>query len=151
MLLTLSFTVTAQTINDTIYIKQSGAFAKVYQNDTQLKLNEFAQIIENNESASKYLQKAQLDIGATYAFIFIGGISVCYGIIRSTVYDQPSLPIVGLGFGLMLASIPLSKSYSKNLDKAIASYNSGLRKKNETGVTMRLGTTNHGFGLVVNF
>lgn len=144
------FSANSQVQNDSIEIRgEKGAAA--YQNDKALDIKQMLDITSANTEAYKYMKLAKSNLDGAKILGYIGGFMIGYTLGAAVMGGEPNWLVAGGGLGVILLAIPLSKSYNKNVRKAVGIYNSGLVKHETRKINCNFGTTSDGFGIRVSF
>ncbi|MGI6342438.1 MAG: hypothetical protein ACOXZ9_05620 [Bacteroidales bacterium] len=141
-----------QTSSDSILIKKVYCGYEFYQGDQKLTLNKLAKIMEPNEQASRLIKSAQSNSTIAMILGYTGGFLIGWPIGTIVSGGDPYWLMAGVGLGIIIIRIPISKSAVKKTKHAVEMYNAGLQTssfwdKNE----LKLSVTENGIGLVLKF
>jgi hypothetical protein len=89
-------------------------------------MNQLVNTMKPNEQAYKQIKSAQSSNTIASIAGFVGGFMVGWSLGTVIRGDEPSWPLVGIGAGLIVVSIPLQQSFRKNASQAVKSYNRAL-------------------------
>jgi hypothetical protein len=152
-LLAISFTSSfGQAATDSITIKQAFGGYKFYQGQKRLNMNQLANAMKPNEQAYQQIKSAQTTYTLATVIGGVGGFMVGWPMGAALAGGQPNWAMAGIGAGLIVVSIPITKSFNNKARQAVDTFNSGLRPvsfwdKNELKFSM----TGQGAGLLFKF
>jgi hypothetical protein len=150
ILLFTCFNVLAQTEADTIEVKQS--MGKVFMRDGYVLMpRELQKIMKTNAEASAEMDLAMSNKAAGDVFGFAGGFLVGWPIGTMIGGGKPNWWLAGIGAGLIVVSIPISKSYTTHARNAVQIYNRDLRQSVSHSLSFKAGLTMNGIGFQMRF
>ena len=117
------------------------------QNGQILSPRKLLEITQSNQEAYKEMKKAKGNYDAGMAFGYIGGFLVGLPLGTAIGGGDPNWALAGIGAGLLVISIPFSKSYKKHAINAAGIYNDGLRNTGGEALEMSLNFSSDGIGL----
>ena len=149
MTMSLAF---GQTKTDSISMKKVFGGYQFYQGPESLSVKQLVKTMESNPEAYGLMKDAQSTYTLASVFGIAGGFLVGWPIGTAIGGGEPNWTLAGIGAGLIIVSIPISKKFNKQARQAVKSFNSNLevsslRKTNE----WRLAMTDDGIGLVFKF
>lgn len=152
-LIVCSLTATVgQTAADTITMKKVFGGYEFSQHGQILKMNELLKILQPNEAAFKQMQAAQTTNAFATVIGFVGGFMIGFPIGTAIAGGEPNWAMAGIGAGLLVVTIPITKRFNTQSKQAIESYNSGLQTTSFWNNTqVKLCISGNGAGLHVNF
>ncbi|MGE0562546.1 MAG: hypothetical protein AB7O47_12075 [Flavobacteriales bacterium] len=121
------------------------------QNGKKLSPRQLITVTKVNAEALKEIQTAKINHEAAQLFGIPGGFMLGFPLGQVLVGGKPNMVILGIGAGLVLASIPFSVAYSKHAKKGVTIYNEGLKQSDLGRVDFNFGLTQHGIGLNMTF
>lgn len=142
----------AQGTNSTITTKKKGGEIQFYEGDEKLTLREVKSIFESNDLAYEQIKAAK----STYTWAFVlgtlGGGLVGYPLGTALAGGDPLWAMAGVGAGLIIGSIPLTRSYNKKAKQALETYNNGLNTTSyNNSRELKFITNSSGVGLAYSF
>ncbi|MEE4198774.1 MAG: hypothetical protein V2I54_14135 [Bacteroidales bacterium] len=151
LLVSLTFAF-GQTATDPITMKKVFGGYQYYQGEKLLTMNQLIKTVKPNEKAYKQIKSAQSTYTAGMIFSYAGGFMIGWPLGTALAGGEPNWTIAGIGAGLLVLTIPITKSYHKKTTKAVDIYNSGLTKSSfRENKTLRLSMTGYGIGLTLHF
>ena len=138
---------------DTIRIKNKRGAPKYRFKTGWVTEKTVLKIIEDNEEAVSLMKEARVNKVWGITLSYLGGSVVGYTIGYSLgSKTELNTPVLIMGVGIALVSIPFSTKYSKLARKSVKIYNDGITGK-ETSFIQRtqFGITPYGVGLTYNF
>jgi len=152
-LLTFTFSFAfGQTSPDSVFMKKAFGGYQFYQADKRLNMNQLVKAVKSNEQAYSQIKSAQ----STYTFAsvigFAGGFMVGWPIGAAIGGGEPNWAMAGIGAGLIVASVPLSKKFNKQAKQAVDTFNGGLSASSFWDKReLKLSMTGNGIGLTLRF
>jgi hypothetical protein len=141
-----------QALPDSITVLRAWGEAEFFQGNIQLTPKEVLYAMRSNEEAHELMRSARATKGVSDVIGFAGGFMVGWTLGDILFGREPNWTIAGVGAGLLVVSIPITSSYSKQAEHAVATYNRGLRTTSFYKVHERnLLLTGNGVGLVLRF
>lgn len=141
-----------QVFEDTIAIERVFGGYKYYQYGNQLSMSEVVNIIEDNYDAHVQLKAARVNYRLSNMFGVVGGLMIIYPPASTLAGGEPLWLLAGIGAGLVIAAIPVSKLASRQAKKAITMYNRQLKEPDlKPEAIIHLGKTKNGLGIVLLF
>ena len=127
MLLSSSM-VYGQTNNDPLSTKKSWGSTKIYQNGDKYSHGKILDVMDEKSESYAVLKKASNANFGAGILGGIGGFIIGYqlGASSSGPSGEINTKNILLGAGFIVASIPLSQSYTKNTQKAVTLFNDSL-------------------------
>ena len=111
---------------------------------------QLVKLFGNDPNMQKYAKPMAISYSFGALFSAAAGVLIMYPVINSLGNNSnPNWNLAYIGVGCLAASIPFKISFKNKAHKALAYYNSGYREAN--GMSMNLGITTNGLGLVMNF
>ena len=154
LILTLIFALAASTISSAQKIEMKKEFGtyQFYQGEKKYKIYQLVELMKPNEQAYIQIKSAQSSYTLTSIIGFVGGCMVGWPLGTFLGGGTPNWEIAGIGTGLFIVSIPITKSYNRKLKLAIDTYNADLQStsfwdKNKLNLTI----TGNGIGLAMDF
>jgi len=149
--LLLSTTVVAQTSTDTLIIRNNAWTGFTFeQNQRTYTLKEVPALMQNNQQAYDFIQKARTQNTVANVFGFAGGLLVGFPLGVAIAGGDPNWALAAAGAGLIVVAIPIFNSAKKNATKAVQVYNEGIRPQ-QGNLSVNFGVTSQGVGLRINF
>ena len=140
----------AQAYSDSIFFHKSFIGYKFYQMDSRINFNQLPEIMKEDQQAYVLVKKAKNKNTISSILGGAGGFLLALQLANVIIGEDPNWPMIAIGGGLVVISIPIfSKSYKQSLN-AIDMYNSGLGTSSHQ-LQWSLGTTRNGIGLTVGF
>lgn len=137
---------------DSIAVVRARGATQFYQGNMQLTPKQVRNTLRSNEAAHELMRSARATKGLSDVMGSAGAFLVGWtlgDILRGT---DPNWAIAGVGAGLLVVSIPLTSSYHKQAEHAVATYNRGLRMTSfRERHELNLALTGNGVGLVLQF
>ncbi|MCK5775161.1 MAG: hypothetical protein KAH25_03240 [Bacteroidales bacterium] len=152
-LLFMSFTsVFGQEVTDSITMKKVFGGYHFYQGEEKIDMNQLVNTIKPNEQAYEQIKSAQSERVFALLLSGTGGFMIGWQLGKSIGGGEPNWLLAGVGVGLFVVSIPISKSSNKKIKQAVDLYNHELQTasfwdKKELNLSM----TESGVGLVLRF
>lgn len=140
----------AQTDSNKITIKQ-GLSVKFYQNGKKLKPIQLLKITRDNAEAYKEMKKAKANLDVSNVLAIPGGLLFGFPLGQAMAGGEPNKILLGVGAGLIIASIPLSSAYTKRAKKAVNIYNAGNQHSEYRKFNVNMGFAHNGVGLQITF
>lgn len=135
---------------DSITVKRN--FGTVFQqHGKNLTPGKLLEITQPNQEAFNEMKLAKSNFNAGYAIGFAGGALVGWPVGTAFAGGDPNWTLAAIGAGLIAVSIPFSSAYIRHAKKAVSIFNSQLKQLGLNRIDLKLGCTNHGFGLSLNF
>ncbi len=152
-LLTVTFTfVSGQTSADSISIKKVLGGYQFYHGEKRLNMNQLVKTMEPNEQAYSQIKSAQSTYTLASIVGFAGGFMVGWPIGAAIGRGEPNWTMAGIGAGLIVVSIPISKKYTKQAKQAVDTYNGGLQANSFWDKSeLKLSMTGNGIGVTLRF
>jgi hypothetical protein len=106
--------------------------------------------LQPNAAAFAEMKKAKSAYDAGMVFGFVGGALIGWPVGSALGGGEPQWVLAGVGAGVILLALPLSKSYKVHAKKAIQLYNDGT---NQTGRSLhiKVGILDQGVGVRLRF
>jgi hypothetical protein len=121
--------VCAQSIADTIEIRKHKGSERYYYHGLKISTQQVEQIVMQNDSVYRIIQKAKTMQGVSVVLSFSGGFILGWGISSSLLAGEfMPLGVVG-GIALIVTSIPFEVSFKNGMRRSIQTYNNGIRRK----------------------
>jgi len=141
-----------QTSTDSITIKKIFGGYQFFQGEKRLNLNQLVKMMEPNEKAYQQIKSAQTDNTLANIFGIAGGFMVGWPLGSALGGGEPNWTMAGVGAGLIVISIPITKSFNKKAKQAVQTYNAKWQStsfcdENE----LKLSFNRNGVGLMLNF
>ncbi|WP_243348634.1 hypothetical protein [Parabacteroides sp. FAFU027] len=150
-----SFSVTCQTLKDTIEFKNIDKSNVYFRNGVILRQADIEKIVSSNKAASiEFRQFRSLDNAAKVLFIGGGALAVTDLLIYSVNEDSKSnysIAPVFVGLAAIGIAIPIEISAKIHYCKAIATYNQDIKSRVSRNVQMKLALTPSGMGMKMLF
>lgn len=152
-LLTFGITYTfGQAPSDSITMKKVFGGYQFYQGDKLLKVNQLVNTMKPNEQAYKQIKSAQSNYTMAMIFSSAGGFMVGWSLGTALGGGEPNWAMTGIGAGLIVVAIPISRGFNKKAKQAVDTFNGDLQtssfwEKKEFNLTMN----GNGIGLTLNF
>ncbi|MCB9425794.1 MAG: hypothetical protein H6584_02015 [Flavobacteriales bacterium] len=142
----------AQDLKTAITTKKKGGEIQFYQGDKKLNLREVKSIFESNELAYEQIKSAKSTY--TWGFVLgtIGGGFIGYPLGQALSGGDPLWAMAGVGAGLIIISIPITRNYNKKAIQALETYNSGLQTTSYKNTKeLKFLSNSSGVGLAYSF
>ena len=141
-----------QTNTDSISMKKVFGGYQFYQGNKMLNINQLSTAMKPNEEAYMQMKSAK----STYTMAMIvscaGGFMVGWPIGTSLGGGEPNWAMAGIGAGLIVVSIPITKSFNKKAKLAVDTYNAGLLSSSVWERSeLKLSFSGNGMGLALRF
>lgn len=143
----------SQSARDSVVMQKApfGGYNFIYRGEA-LKIKHVVNVMQPNAAAHKQMKLAKSDNSIANVLGAAGGFCVGWVLGDLVSSEDPSYELLGVGSGLLVASIPFSISAIKKSREAVATWNSGLgtsslRPRGE----LKLGMTGLGLGLTYRF
>lgn len=138
--------------NDTIQIVKKGLGYGYYFKGEQLTLTQLKPFFEKNTNSFSLYQSAKGTSDFVSILGYIGGSFVGYGFSYLFSESEVGLPMMGVGFGILLMSLPIVSSAENKLKKAVNGYNMKAKGTSYTPrYQLQLATTQNGVGIAIKF
>jgi hypothetical protein len=148
----VAFSVSAQTANDTITVTKLVGGCKFEQNGSLLTYGKMAEMMKSNPEAYSYMQKANGSMGVATVLSFVGGFAIGWQLGAAIGGGKPNWGIAGAGGALIVISIPIASSSSKDAARAVEIYNNAIKESTpKTGYDLKVGLKSSGLALTLNF
>ncbi len=132
------------------YEKAFGGY-KYTQNGVPLTIKQMAGLMNGDQEAMVYINKAKTNYGAAMVFNFAGGFCIGWPLGTALGGGDPEWAMAAIGGGLLLLGIPFVKATNTNAIKAVDIYNSGNGSLAARTYTLNFGFTNSGVGMTLRF
>lgn len=117
-----------------------------------INMSQTLEVMESNPIAYQEMTNAVLHKNLSFSCLLSGVVLTAIPIINETKGRNANWTLAGIGIPMIFFSFPLSNSYTRHYRNAVRIYNSGLNKKLSKNIqSVRLGLTNNGFGVSMNF
>lgn len=151
-LLLAVFTLSAQTLPDTILIKSRDY---IYQGEN-LSATALRKLIKSNPSTRSDLNNARLNSVVAGIFSVTGTALVALSARDLVMSNQFNAPLTFTGVAFFVFAIPFSYNSDRYTRRAIKTYNRGVLRPEISdnlppSVNLRIGSTGDGIGLIVSF
>ena len=141
-----------QVFEDTIIYERVFGGYKYYQYGNRISMTEVVDILEDNYDAHVQLKAARVNYRLSNMFGVVGGLMIIYPPASALAGGRPLWLLAGIGTGLVIAAIPVSKLASRQTKEAISLYNGQLKKPRlQPESLIQFGKTNNGIGIVLSF
>lgn len=146
-----SKTVDAQTVVDTIQIKKS-TFGTVYLKDGESikEGKKLYKILKLNPETYAEISLAKTNNVFGSIFGGAGGFIIGYNLASIQKRNTTWTPFI-ISFGLIGLSVPFSFGSANHIKKAVLIYNKGMMQTSKNKPIYKLGISNNGIGLKINF
>lgn len=144
----------AQTDSRAMEVKSSFWGLKVSQNGEQISLREAQRLMEPVPDAFAAMKKARSQYAIANILSFGGGAAAGYTAATAlSVNGEKSHILIGAGVavGLLGVAIPIATSSTRNINRAVKSYNDALGYGRQQSFHLCVGFSENGLGLRVNF
>lgn len=150
-ILFLGFTSYAQKA-DTLHMK-TGFWKITYTKGTNpITLNQAIEEMKINESAYTQMKSAKNDLVLSQIIGGVGGFLIGWPLGAAVAGGDPNWTMAAVGAGLVVVSIPISKSFNKKAKSAIREYNQGLLSSaNQRKPQYNFVLSGNGIGLKMSF
>jgi hypothetical protein len=139
-----------QNTTDSITVKRT--FGTVFQQHGEnLTPGKLLEITQSNTEAYNEMKLAKSNYNAGYVIGFAGGALVGWPVGTALAGGDPNWTLAAVGAGLIVVSIPFSSAYIRHAKKAVSIFNSQLKQLGLNRIDLKIGCTNHGVGLSINF
>jgi hypothetical protein len=128
ILLVLAFSSSYGQTGTPIEVKKVFGGYKYFQGDSRLNMNQLVVAMESNEIAFQQIKKAQSTNTLGMIIAGAGGFMIGWPLGTSIAGGDPNWVLAGIGAGLIVASIPISKKVISHTNMAVETYNNGLEK-----------------------
>jgi len=146
------FTLSASAQNDSIIASKAFGGYKFEQDGKMLNPKAMLKIMEEDQEALIYMKKAKTNSDLSMVIGFTGGFLIGWPIGTAIGGGDPNWVLAGVGAGLLVLAIPVSKAYNTNALKAVELYNTSQRSAYfQNGIDLNLGLTENGVGLKLTF
>ncbi len=138
---------------DSITMKKRFLTTSYYYNNEKLSYLDLKKIILTNPETHNYVRLANVNRIWGNVLLGSGTIAIAYGLLQYPDTKNQDIVIKSLivGGSFILLSVPMQFGYSKNIRKATATYNNGLKKFSYYNFGINLKLSTNGFGLVFSF
>lgn len=146
-------TISAQEVADTISMRKIFGGYEFYHGAVFIKVNQVADIMQlNNEAFNEFL-KSETNYNVGKFFGMVGGGLIGWPIGGALSRGKMNWPLLAVGAGVSLISIPFYRKHIKLARSAISIYNGSLNTSlnNQKRQDLRIGFTGNGIGLVLSF
>jgi hypothetical protein len=151
--LMLCFSVSGQTVKDSILIVKSGGSTSYVQAGEILTFEKMQYVMRNNQDAISCLNNAKGSSGFASVLGYAGGFLIGYPIGTALGGGQANWTMALIGCGIVLVAIPIASGANANIRKAIDLYNKDRSVSNTlfNDYDLKLGVTQDGIGLILKF
>lgn len=141
----------SQSLADTISIEYEITGHKYYYHNQPIKANDISLMIEKDFELYDLFETSReaFFFGKVFTVIGAGLLVVPFTQLGLNQKTQWGYALAGTGF--IGISVPIFRSYHKKSQEAIRMYNMKLYQKSSPKTSLRLGTSNSGLGLSLNF
>lgn len=122
-----------------------------YQHGMKLNFNELKSTVSSNADAEELMIEARSNSRASGFLGYGAGYLIGYPLGTWIAGGEPLWELAAAGAGLLVIAIPLATTANKKMEKAVETYNKGLKTEDEEAITLKLSGTSHGVGLVLSF
>jgi hypothetical protein len=137
---------------DTIVTKKVFGGYQFYQNEARLTMGQMVRIMKPNDMAYEEIKSAQTNNTISTVLGGVGGFMFGWSVGTALGGGEPNWTLAGIGAGLAIISIPLSKKSANQAISAVRLYNEGMLTSSVYGKpNLLLGTTPDGVGLTLRF
>jgi hypothetical protein len=150
--LILCVSIFSQDQNDTIQTTKVFGGYKFEKNGQVLTLQNMLDLMKDNPDAYSYLEKAKASAGFANVLGFAGGFMIGWPLGTAIGGGNPNWTLAVVGCGLIIVTIPISRSANKNTIIAVDKFNKsrkGLTYNNQYDI--RLGLSQNGLGFKIRF
>ena len=141
-----------QVFEDTITLERVFGGYKYFQYGNRLSMSEVVDILEDNYDAHVQLKAASVNYRLSNMFGVVGGLMMMYPPVSTLAGGEPLWLLAGIGAGLVIAAIPISKLAARQEKEAITMYNRQLKEPDlKPEAKIQLSKTTYGFGIVLLF
>lgn len=141
----------AQTNNEVLTMKNGFFGWEFRKNEQRLKMGEVADLLKNNPEASERFASARSNNTVATILGGVGGFLLGYTLGSSAGGGKANWSVGGAGGGLVVAGLVLSVKANNQARRAVTLYNEGLKTGFLRQPELKLGITENGAGLVLNF
>ncbi|MBS2101016.1 hypothetical protein [Carboxylicivirga linearis] len=147
----ITFTI-GQNTADSIRIEKTFGGYQFYQGEKRLKVKDLVNTMQSNAQAYQEIKSAQSSYTLASIVGFAGGFMVGWPLGSALGGGEPNWTMAGIGAGLIVVSIPISKSFNKKAKQAVDTYNNGLQTSSFwDNKELRLSVNENGLGLTLRF
>ncbi len=139
-----------QTPTDSITVTKVFGGYQFYQADKRLSMSQLDKSMEPNERAYKEMKTAQSSYTLSSILGGAGGFMVGWPLGTAVAGGEPNWVLAGIGAGLILVAIPISRKFNRQAKSAIDTYNGGLKASSvwdKTELEFAMSGTGVGFTL----
>lgn len=115
-----------QTPTDSISMKKAFGGYQFYQGKKRLNVNQLVNIMKPNGQAYNQIKSAQSTNTLATIIGGVGGFMVGWPIGAAVAGGKPNWTMAGIGVGLIVVSIPITKNFNKKAKQAVKTFNGGL-------------------------
>ncbi|MCL2414947.1 MAG: hypothetical protein FWC94_06840 [Bacteroidales bacterium] len=144
-------TLVAQTSTDTLTIRSSAWTGFTFeQNQRSYTFREVPALMQNNQQAYDFIQKARTQNTLANVFGAAGGLLVGWPLGVAVAGGEANWGLATIGAGLIVVAIPIFNSAKRNANRAVQIYNDGVQAQ-QSNLSINFGVTHQGVGLQINF
>lgn len=141
-----------QLTRDSILMNKTFGGYQFYQGNTRLTMSQLVNIMKPNEQAWQLAKKAQSTNTLGTIIGFAGGALVGWPVGTALAGGDPEWVLAGIGAGLVVVAIPLSRKVNKQIKQAVDVYNTPFRESSFWDKReLKFSVTGNGVGFVLNF
>lgn len=141
-----------QSVQDPIVVEKVSNNYVFSQNGQRLSMSQLVLVLKPNEMAYAQIKSAKSSYGFAQVLAYAGGFMVGYPLGTALGGGEPNWTMAGIGAGLIVVAIPLSKGASNKAKQAVDMYNEGLPPSVVSPtLQLNLSMTGSGLGLTLNF
>ncbi len=109
------------------------------------------EILQSNNQATKIFKQSKRTGFISSVLALLGGACISVPIGNLLNGDKADWSPAAIGAGLVLIALPIVIQSEKQEDKAINTYNRGIKKSSMIRKELKIDLTNHGIGLCIKF
>jgi len=141
-----------QTPKDTIETRKVFGSYRYYQKGKQLSMSQLINATRSNEQAYNQMLSAHSVFETSMILSTAGGFILGWPIGTALRGGNPKWALAGIGGGLILISIPISRIYIKKTNKAIDTFNKTLTSNSSFNKKeLKFSMVGNGIGLSLRF
>jgi len=149
--LLLASTMVAQTSADTLVVRGNAWTGFTFQqNQRTYTLREMPALMQNNQEAHNFIQKARNQNTISMVLGAAGGFLIGWPLGTAIAGGDPNWALAAVGGGLIAVTIPITISAKRNANRAVQIYNEGVQTQ-QSNLSINLGITPQGVGFQINF
>lgn len=143
----------SQSNKEEIQIRKSFGGYKFSQNGIDLKTKQVKLLLKNDVEARNEFRSAESLNALATIFSITGGFIVGFQVGKGIVGGDINPTLIGVGFGLIVVSIPFALGGKKKMSSAIHIYNNNLRSATSkfSVPLLKIGMGKNGIGMILNF